>query len=110
EVKEHPDPVSYVDSIGTTRVYIGDEPCVRVYAPVVKKMSFYNPYYKSDVKVYRTDKYEMNDVLFMSNPYKKQLGPEYTIAYDFLSEIDVYIIGNIYRKINHEGEVILKKK
>lgn len=79
---------------------------VRVSAPVVKKLTFYNPYYRPDIKIYRTEKYEMYDALLESSP----LGVKKSIAEEFLSEIERYIIMNIEAELNHYSTKKIRKE
>ena len=114
EVREHPDQIYYyTDSLGVKHSY-NDRHHVRISAPVVKKLTAYNPYYKSEVKEYITKTTEMHDALMEKDMY----GTYGSLAKQFLSEIDLYIIGNIraelcqnyYRTFDNGRGLVLTRK
>lgn len=94
EVKEHPDEIGYYrDSLGVKRPY-NDYHQVRLYAPVIKKLSFYNPYYHSEVKEYITEQTSMHEALM------EKSSTERSYAETFIGEIDIYIKSNINAELN----------
>lgn len=96
EVREHPDQIYYyTDSLGVKHPS-NDIHHVRIYAPVVKKCTAYCPYYKPEVKEYVTKQTEMHDLLMENDIY----GVYGTIARQFISEISIYIEGNIRAELN----------
>lgn len=96
EVREHPDQIYYyTDSLGVKHPS-NDIHHVRIYAPVVKKCTAYCPYYKPEVKEYVTKHTEMHDLLMENDIY----GVYGTIARQFISEISIYIEGNIRAELN----------
>ncbi|MBQ9545713.1 MAG: hypothetical protein IJU90_00290 [Bacteroidales bacterium] len=80
------------DSTGVlrTKTTILDSPCVRFSAPSIKKLTYYNPYYKSEVKEYLTRPLEMHEALM-----EKGLGGYRPMSCDLISEITEYIVWNI---------------
>lgn len=96
EVREHPDQIYYyTDSLGIKRPS-NDFHHVRIYAPVIKKCTAYCPYYKPEVKEYVTKQTEMHDLLMENDLF----GVYGTIARQFISEISLYIEGNIRAELN----------
>lgn len=95
EIREHPDQIQfYTDSLGVSHP-ANDYNQVRVYAPIVKKLTAYNPYYQSEVKEYITQKEEMHEALM-----EKALFGNGTNASEFIGEIGFYIIDNIRAELN----------
>ena len=95
EVREHPDKIRYyTDSLGITHPS-NDYHQVRVYAPIVKKITFYNPYYHPEVKEYISEKTEMHEALME----KAHVGNE-SYAKVFIRELQIYILGNIRAELN----------
>lgn len=84
------------DSLGRIETYRTNQPCVRIHAPVVKKVTVYNPY-RPKVKVTRTDKGEILD--FLSSSAKIPFLYD-NIASHFLSEINTYIVRYIWVDLN----------
>lgn len=94
------------DSTGVvrTKTTILDGPCVRFSAPSIKKLTFYNPYYKSEVKEYLTRPVEMHEALM-----EKGMSGYRPMSCDLISEITEYIVWairadlsqNYYRNFNN---------
>lgn len=73
-------------------IYYWNCPSIRISAPVIKKLTAYNPYYKPDIKVYATEKIKIHNTLMEKPPY----GTRETIMESFLDhEIGSYILSNI---------------
>lgn len=95
EIREHPDKIYYyTDSLGVKHPG-NDYHNVRIYAPVVKKITAYNPYYHPEVKEYITNKTEMHEALM-----EKGFSGYGTFAESLASEIYTYIFGNIRAELN----------
>ena len=95
DIREHPDIIDYyTDSLGVKRS-INDYHNVRLYAPVVKKIIAYNPYYKPEVKEYITNKTEMHEALM-----EKEFSGDRSFAEALESEIYLYIYHNIMAELN----------
>lgn len=95
DVREHPDKICYyVDSLGVRRPY-NDYHHVRIYAPVVIKLTAYNPYYHPEVKEYITKKEDMYETLMEKTLYGNGSNAE-----EFIGEIYLYIISNIRAELN----------
>lgn len=102
EIKDHPEQIrtnTWVDSLGVThKEQYNDFPHVRISAPVVKKLTVYNPYYKPEIKQFITNKTDMYDALME----KTLTGVRANIGADFISEIDMYIRHNIHAELNQK--------
>lgn len=97
EVREQPDPYEWRDSLGVLHYrQLKTNHCVRISAPVVKKLTAYNPYYMSDVKETITNPTDMYGLLMEKAPN----GVRANIGADFISEINEYIIYNIRAELN----------
>lgn len=95
EIREHPDEIYYyTDSLGVKHSE-NDYHNVRIYAPVIKKITVFNPYYKSEVKEYITNKTDMHEALM-----EKGLSGYMTFAESLGSEIYSYILWNIHAELN----------
>lgn len=77
------------DSTGVvrTKTTILDGPSVRFSTPSIKKLTFYNPYYKSEVKEYITRPVEMHEALM-----KKGMSGYKPMSCDLIFEISDYIV------------------
>ena len=95
EIREHPDKIRYyTDSLGVKHPG-NDHHNVRIYAPVVKKITAYNPYYKSEVKEYITNKTDIHEALM-----EKEFSGYCTFAESLAREIVIYICNNIRAELN----------
>lgn len=95
EIREHPDKITYyTDSLGVKHP-ANDCHNVRIYAPVVKKITAYNPYYHPEVKEYIINKTEMHEALL-----EKGFGGYETFAVTLAREISLYICYNIRAEFN----------
>lgn len=95
EIREHPEKIYYyTDSLGVKRPG-NDYHNVRIYAPVIKKITAYNPYYKPEVKEYITNKTDMHEALM-----EKEFSGYCTFAESLAREIAIYICNNIQAELN----------
>ena len=84
------------DSLGGIETFRTSEPCVRIHAPVVKKITAYYTY-RPEIKVTRTDKSEIID--FLSSSSNMPILYD-NIAAHFLAEINTFIIRYIWVDLN----------
>lgn len=95
EIREHPEKIYYyTDSLGVKRPG-NDYHTVRIYAPVIKKITAYNPYYKPEVKEYITNRTDMHEALM-----EKEFSGYCTFAESLAREINLYICNNINAELN----------
>ena len=97
EIREHPEKVFYyTDSLGVKHPS-NDYHQIRIYAPVIKKITAYNPYYHPEIKEYITNKTDMHEALM-----EKGFTGYCTFAEELAREVDIYICHNIQAELNQK--------